>query len=208
MSKPILEILTLAFIFTIISVYREHTDVLTVDHLPSTPKYVATLFMRFIHYIIVCFSVGFLLFFRTGTAFGSGGKTRTEFWMRAELILILMITFGWWLLECCWISYVEIMLYDVDVHTYKSTTNPTFIELFSPYESQVSNFFGIMYLVNVAILTYKISAPIAAKLLYLLAFATFFTIGGILPALVETPNYPKDNFIMSRIQAIYDKFFR
>jgi len=123
--------------------------------------------------------------------------------MRFELVLLFIIVFGWWIFSCCYISYIELMLYDVKVHLYKD--NPCWVCLFHPYNTILKTICGILYLVNIYIIMLeKKILPYWGKIVYIVTFLFFFIKQAFHRKLSLRSGYPKDNPILNMIQCIYD----
>ncbi len=209
-GNPLLEILIVSLFATFVSVLRElYEGVRVIKQLPSIAKYCATIFLRWIHYILIAFSVGFFAFFRGE---GPWFNLSKKFWMRLELALLFSIVFGWYFFECCSLSYLEMMFYNVKVSNFDSGVNPTFHSLFYPFGLQVKAFFGIMYLVNILIILFKHPTimPLLWKAVYFIAFLYFYVRCGVLPVFIKTSarNYPKNNVGINVFQGIYDKYLK
>lgn len=209
-GNPLLEILVVSILATVVSVLRElYEGVRVVKELPSIAKYCATIFLRWIHYILIVFPVGFFAFFRGEGPWYSLSK---KFWMRVELAILFFIVFGWYIFECCSLSYLEMMFYDVKVSSFSSGVNPTFHSLFYPFGTQVKAFFAIMYLVNILTIffTKPTVMPLLWKAIYFIAFLYFYIRCGVLPAVVKSwaRNYPKNNIGINLFQGVYDKYLK
>jgi hypothetical protein len=198
LGNPFYEITFVAIIFTILSVIREiYFNTRLIKQLPCNVKYVYNIFFRFIHYIIILTSAFFFIFFR--------GKWKTIFWMRFELALLFMILFGWWLFGCCWISYIEIMLYDVNVNLYNDS--PCFFCLFNPFHIIVKILCVFLYLVNIYfIMLNRDVLPYWGKVIYILVFSVLFIKEAIIRNIIGRTGYPKNNPILNIIQSIFDKY--
>lgn len=187
---------------TAVSVIRELIGhVSPVKQLPTETKYMGTVFLRFIHYALIAFSVGFFLFFR--------GANLTKFWILLELAVLYTIVLGWFVFGCCSLSYLEMMFYDVKVSKYDSGVNPTFLCLFSPFQKQIKSLFGIMYLVNIALIFFMrpdiLSLPV--KIAYIVSFLYFYIGYGVIPSLFEHRNYPDKHPILNAVQRVYERYF-
>jgi hypothetical protein len=190
------KILVAGVILLIISIIREshtpfiHTDITTVD-------YVHTLLARYFHYLIFLFTTFYLLFFN-----GIG----TLFDRYVYLFIELGICTGWYIFDCCWLSFSELLFYNPDLNAYKTTFHPFVHSIFGTYDSHVMIFSGIVGIVTVGLILYSLkSVSILYRIAYLLPFL-FFYIDATLKGRVKTLYYSVKNKqldMLKRIQHSY-----
>lgn len=194
------KILVAGVILLIISIIREshtpfiHTDITSID-------YVHVLLTRYFHYLMFLISSFYLLFFN------GIGKPFDRY---VYLCVVLGICAGWYIFDCCWLSFSEILFYNPDLNAIKTTFHPTFYSVFNSYDSYVMLLSGLLYVVTVGILLYSLKS---VNLLYRLGYAAlflFFFIDGIVKGRIRTLYYSVKNNqldVLKRIKTSYMKLY-
>lgn len=142
-----------------------------IDSKPSFIDYIHIYIFRYIHYIIYLMSSFYLIFFN-----GIG----TNFDIYIYLILVFGIVFGWYIFDCCWLSYSELLFYDIDLEHRETTFHPTFHSIFSNYDGYFMLLSGLLYIITVSILLYYLpSVKFIYKFLYYIIFLYFFIDGSV-----------------------------
>jgi hypothetical protein len=94
--------------------------------------------------------------------------------MYIYLITIIVIVSLWFTYECCPISYMELLFYNVDLENTPTTFHSTFYSLFNDYTGNIMISSGILYLITVTIVLYKCKMPRQAKIVYYFLFLFLF----------------------------------
>jgi hypothetical protein len=128
-----------------------------------------TLYMwifRYIHFVVFLFTSFYLLFFM-------GTGTETDKYLL--LITILGVVSCWYIFGCCWLSYMELLFYNIELEKVKTTVNTTFMFSFDSWDRIVLNISGILYLLNVCVVLYSsTSLSLLFKIAYFAVFIGFF----------------------------------
>ena len=121
---------------------------------------------RYIHFVIFLFTSFYLLFFM-------GTGTETDKYLL--LITILGVVSCWYIFGCCWLSYVELLFYNIELDKVKTTVNTTFMFSFGSWDRIVLNLSGLLYLLNVCVVLYSsTSLSLLFKIAYFIVFIGFF----------------------------------
>jgi hypothetical protein len=132
--------------------------------------------------------------------------TGTNFDKYVYLILVLGIVLGWYIFDCCWLSYSELLFYDICLKNVKTTFHPTFRYIFGSYDGYMMLMSGLLYVINVIILLYYLtSVKIIYKIVYFIIFLYFF-IDGIVKGRIKTRYYSTENKQALLLKNIYDKY--
>jgi len=164
----------------------------------STSEYMHICFIRYVHYLVYLLSSFYLIFF-------SGiGK---EFDAYVYLTLVFGIVFGWYIFDCCWLSYSELLFYNIDLEKTKTIFHPTFISIFGNYTSSFMTISGIFYIITVSILLFNLkSIHYIYKLLYLIVFLFLF-FDSLIKSRLGTVFYSaKKNKQLHILKTIYNKY--
>jgi hypothetical protein len=126
--------------------------------------------------------------------------------MYLYLSLVFGIVFGWYIFNCCWLSYSELLFYNIDLEKIKTTFHPTFISIFSNYTPVFMTISGILYIITVIILLLNLNINYIYKLLYFIVFLFLF-VDSIIKGRVGTLFYSeKNNKPLHIIKQIYNKY--
>jgi hypothetical protein len=127
---------------------------------------ISMLIIRYIHFVVFLFTSFYLLFFM-----GTGSETDKYI----LLITILGVVYCWYIFGCCWLSYMELLFYNIEIEKIETTMNTTFIFAFDSLDRVVLNTSGILYLINVCAVLYSSrSLSFPFKIAYFAAFIGFF----------------------------------
>jgi hypothetical protein len=165
---------------------------------PSTIEYLHICLIRYIHYLVYLLSSFYLIFFS-----GIGKK----FDAYVYLTLVFGIVFGWYIFDSCWLSYSELLFYDIDLEKTKTTFHPTFTSIFGNYTSSFMTISGLLYIITVSILLLSLkSIHFIYKLLYFIVFLFLF-VDALLKSRVGTVFYSaKKNKQLDILKTIYNKY--
>lgn len=165
----------------------------------SIKKYIGATILRYIHYVVFLFTSFYLLFFM-GT-----GSERDKYLF---LIIILGTVFGWFMCDCCWLTYTELLFYDRTLENIESTFHPTFKYIFCDYDRTILSISGILYPLNVfAILYTSNTLSIPFKTAYLFFFTGFFVYGALMP-MYKTCYYSRKNAMLNWFYETYNKLIK
>jgi hypothetical protein len=133
---------------------------------PNVREYMFIYTLRYFHFIIYLFSSFYLLFF-----WGIG----KQFDRYVFLILALGIVIGWYIFQGCYISFLELLFYNVNTDAIKTTYNPDMFSVFDRYSSVVSYILGTFHFITLHIVLYfSKSIPLNIKVIYYILFLAFF----------------------------------
>ena len=161
-----LKVSILSFILLIISYLTEKNNTDFLNAYPNVQEYVAIYIIRYCHYFIYLFSSFYLLFF-----WGIG----KEFDRKVYLVLVISIVIGWYIFDSCWLSFSELLFYNVNTDAIKTTYNPAMFSVFHRYSDVVSYILGICYFITVPIILYfSKGLPLIFKAIYYGLFLALF----------------------------------
>jgi hypothetical protein len=163
---PYSKIILVALILLILSFLTETNNTQELDSTPSFNKYLYIYSVRYYHYLIYLISSFYLIFF-----YGTG----REFDRYLYLFVIFSIVIGLYIFDACWLSFSELLLYDIDTEHIKTTFHPTFNSIFHKYSDLVMIISGVLYLITVPIiLYYSRTIPLIIKVIYYAVFMGLF----------------------------------
>ena len=192
-----------AFIFCIIllviSIINEKYN---TDYLGSRPSFYEYLFIytfRFFHFFVYLFSSFYLLFF-----WGIG----KEFDRYVFLILALSIVIGWYIFQGCFLSFTELLFYNVNTDAIKTTFHPTMFSVFHKYSDVVSYIFGVLNLITVHIVLYfSKTISLNIKAIYYILFLALY-IDAMLKGRMNTLYYDSNyNKPLAYLSQLYSRYF-
>jgi len=189
-----------ALILLVVSIANEYRTSPVSTGLPITASdYICIFAMRFFHYLLFLMAVLYLLFFN-----GVG----TQFDMRVYLLLILCVVIGWYVFECCIVSYCELLFYKVNTECIETTFQPTFFVLFGNATDTVIKISCILYLLTVIVLLYRLkSVNVIYKILYFVVFAGLF-VDALVKSRISKQYYSAtNNPALMNIQNTYKMMF-
>ena len=190
-----LKIFIVAFILLGFSMINENRNIEYLNTYPNQYNYINIFIIRYVHYLIFLF-VTFYLFFFNGI-----GNT---FDIYLFLFLMLIIVFGWYIFDCCLISYLELLFYNPEIMKNICTTfNSCFHSIF--IDDTIITISGILMLINVTyVLFYFNKLNIKYRIFYYIIFLFLF-ITSIIESRLNKKYYdPENNFILNEIKKIYD----
>jgi hypothetical protein len=162
---------------------------------PSTFEYLHIYFIRFIHYLIYLFATFYLIFFS-----GIGKK----FDRYLYLTLTAGIFFGWYIFDCCWLSYLEILFYNIDLEN-TITFNPVFTSIYGNYTSYFTMISGGLAILTTCILLMNLEINYIYKSLFLILLFLFLSVRFLYQK--QSLNYSaKKNKQLHMLKTIYDKY--
>jgi hypothetical protein len=189
------KILIAAFILLIISIINEKTRPPINNNLNIT-QYIYIYLLRYFHLVIYLFSTLYLFFFM-----GFGKNIDIYIY----LIIALFSVIGWSIFNSCWLSYLELLFYNINVDKIKTSFHPTFYSVFNEYYKLVFKISGIFYFFTVSILLYHLKTiNIVYKLLYYIVFVSLFFYSIINNK--ETQFYSNNKFLLF-IKKFYQNYF-
>ena len=191
------KIVIVAIILLILSFLTEANNTQELDSTPSLNKYIYIYSLRYYHYLIYLFSSFYLLFF-----YGRG----KEFDRYLYLFVIFSIVIGWYVFDACWLSFSELLFYDVDTEHIKTTFHPTFNSVFHKYSDMAMLISGLLYLITVPIvLYYSKTIPLFIKAIYYAVFMGLF-IDSSVKGRVETLYYDSKNKQLAYCKNLYNQY--
>jgi hypothetical protein len=140
-----LKVSILSFILLIISYLTEKNNTDFLNAYPNGREYVFIYIFRYFHYLIYLFSSFYLLFF-----WGIG----KEFDRKVYIVLVMCVVISWYIFDACWLSFSELMFYNVNTDAIKTTYHPTIFSVFHNYSDIVNYISGICYFITVPIILY------------------------------------------------------
>jgi len=193
-----IKILIVSFVLLVISIIRETVQPFMNSN-PSILEYIHLYAVRYFHYIIYLISSFYLIFFN-----GVG----TSFDIYVYLVVVLGIVVGWYVFDSCWLSYSELLFYNLNLEKVKTTVHPTFHSIFGNFDGYFMLLSGILYVVNVSVLLYYLkSVKFIYKAAYYIVFMFFF-IDGIVKGRVRTMYYSTKNKQLLLLKNIHDKYVK
>lgn len=188
---------------TLISIIRETLYPFMVDtsypfmsSQPTPRDHIYIFTIRFLHLSIFLFT-SYFIFFGIGNDF--------------DIYLYILVAFStvscWYIFDCCPVSYMELLFYNIDLENVKTTFNSTFCPLFNDYTGKVMLLSGILFLLNNAIVTYKCKLPTQTKYLYYILFVILF-IDSVYKENINTKYYSTENKQLLAIHNYYTKYFK
>ena len=185
----------LRFILLIISIINEKTRPPINNNLNIT-QYIYIYLLRYFHLVIYLFSTLYLFFFM-----GFGKNIDIYIY----LIIALYSVIGWSIFNSCWLSYLELLFFNINVDKIKTSFHPTFYSVFNEYYKLVFKISGIFYFFTVSILLYHLKTiNIVYKLLYYIVFVSLFFYS--ITNNKETQFYSNNKFLLF-IKKFYQNYF-
>jgi len=164
---------------------------------PSVSEYIHIYIIRYIHYLVYLISSFYLLFFN-----GIGTTYDIYFY----LIVVFSIVLGWYIFDSCWLSYSELLFYNINLEKVETTFHPTFRSIFKNYDDYLMVLSGILYVVNVSILLYYLKpAKIIYKIIYFALFLYLF-IDGSIKGRLQTMHYSTKNKQLLFLKNAHDNY--
>jgi hypothetical protein len=190
------KILLVAFILLIIS-YINETSRPPINNNLNIKEYIYIYLLRYFHLVIYLLSTFYLFFFM-----GYGKNLDIYIY----LIIALFSVIGWTIFDSCWLSYIELMFYNINLEKVKTTFHPTFYSVFNEYYRLIMNISGILYFFTVTILLYHLKPiKVVYKLLYYVLFVSLFVYS--IREKNRTIYYSSKNKSLLFIKNLYQKFY-
>jgi hypothetical protein len=189
-----LKIFIVAIILLGFSMINENRNIEYLNTYPNQYNYINIFIIRYVHYLIFLF-INFYLFFFNGI-----GNT---FDVYLFLFLILIIVFGWYVCECCLISYLELLFYNPEIMKNICTTfHACFHSIF--IDDTIITICGILMLINVTyVLFYFDKLNIKYRILYFIVFLSLF-IHSIIEGRLNKKYYdPEKNNILNGVKKMF-----
>jgi hypothetical protein len=189
-----LKIFIVAFILLGFSMINENRNIEYLNTYPNQYNYINIFIIRYVHYLIFLF-ITFYLFFFNGI-----GNT---FDVYLFLFLILFIVFGWYVCECCWFSYLELLFYNRElIKDICTTFHACFHSIL--IDDTIITICGILMLINVTyVLFYFDKLNIKYRILYFIVFLSLF-IHSIIEGRLNKKYYdPEKNNILNGMKKMF-----
>lgn len=189
------KIFIVACILLFFSMINENRNIEYLNASPSQYNYINIFIIRYLHYLIFLFITFYLFFFN-----GIGNN----FDVYLFLSLILFIVIGWYVCDCCWFSYLELLFYNTEIIKNICTTfHACFHSIF--IGDMFITIFGLLMLFNVSyVLFYFNNLNIKYRILYYIVFLFLF-IHSIIQGRLNKKFYnPEINNVLNRIKKLYD----
>lgn len=159
-----LSLLLVALLLLYISSVNEYKNISALKVTPSSYLYIYLI--RYVHYTLYLFCVFYLIFF-----LGVGEEIDRYLY----LSLLLGLVLGWYIFDCCSLSFVELLLYSVNTENLPTTYHPSFQPIFYPYTDLSVLLIGIGPIITLPIILYYITnLHVAVKVLYCIIFVALF----------------------------------
>jgi hypothetical protein len=190
-----LKIFTISIILLIISIIIE-INYPYIDSSPTIKEYICIYFIRFLHYYIYLLSSFYLIFFN-----GIGAI----FDMYIYLILIFTIVFGWFIFDSCWLSYFELLFYNINLELRETTFHPTFYSIYSQYVGFLMKISGVFYIATVSVILYYLkNISINYRIIYFIVFLFLF-IKPFYDTRIKKQYYSEKNRQLSLLKKLHHK---
>lgn len=189
------KILIAAFILLILSIINEKY-ISPINNNLDINQFIHIYVLRYFHLVIFLFSSFYLFFFM-----GYGKNIDIYIY----LIVALFTVIGWAMFDLCWLSYLELLFYNINLEKVKTTFHPTFYSAFNDYDRMIMPLSGILYFFTVTILLYHLKTiKVSYKLLYYALFVILFIYAII--GKLGTQYYSSKNKFLLIIKNFYKKY--
>ena len=189
------KILIAAFILLILSIINEKY-ISPINNNLDINQFIHIYVLRYFHLVIFLFSSFYLFFFM-----GYGKNIDIYIY----LIFALFTVIGWVMFDLCWLSYLELLFYNINLEKVKTTFHPTFHSAFNDYDRMIMPLSGILYFFTVTILLYHLKTiKVSYKLLYYALFVILFIYAII--GKLGTQYYSSKNKFLLIIKNFYKKY--
>lgn len=195
-----IKVLAISLLLLIISIINEKQVQKYLNSKPPIENYIYIYTFRYIHITVLVYSSLYLFLFN-----GIG----TEFDIHIYLILMLIITIPWYVFNACWLSYFEMLFYNVNLKNVVTTFHSSFYPLANKYSSSI-----MMFLCACAFLTTTILLYCSKKIkrIYKIIYYTIYgylSINSVLKSRVASAYYDSTkNKQLAIFDKIYANFFR
>jgi len=198
-----IKLILLAFTLTLVAIIREtlypfmvETSYPYVSSQPTPRDHIYIYTIRFIHLCIFIYTSYYLFF-------GIGNDFDMYLYMLVSIIVVIL----WYIYECCPVTYIELLFYNIDLENVHTNFNAAFCPLFNDYTSKVMMSSGILFLITNAIVTYKCKLPILAKILFYISLVILF-FDSIYKGIINTQYYSTKNKQLLVIYNFYKKYLK
>lgn len=189
------KILITAFILLILSILNEKYSN-PINNNINFFQFIHIYLLRYFHLVIFLYSSFYLLFFM------GYGKIMDRY---IFLIFALFIVIGWNLFDSCWLSYLELLFYNINLEKVKTTFHPTFYSIFNNYDFIFITISGIFYFFTVTILLFHLKTiKFFYKLIYYALFLFLFIYA--FKEIKGTNYYSLNNKFLLIIRNFYKKY--
>ena len=163
-----LKIFIAAIILLVISILNEKCNIEYLKKSPIYDHYIYIFLTRFIHYFAFIYMGLYVLFFN-----GLGNN----FDVYLFLFFSLFVVAGWYITDSCWLSYSELLFYNVKLEEVETTFHPCFYCLFNEHCGLFMSLVGILFILNVIIvLFYSKNIQTKYRIAYLGLFLWLFIV--------------------------------
>jgi hypothetical protein len=194
-----IKVLSISLLLLIITIINEKQVQIYLNSTPKIENYIYIYTLRYIHISILVYSSLYLFLFN-----GIG----TELDIHIYLIMILAITIPWYIFNACWLSYTEMLFYNVSLKNVDTTFHSSFYPLTNKYSSAVMMILNVLAFLTTTILLYS-SKKI--KRVYKIIYYTIFlylSIDTVLKSRLNTVYYDSTkNKQLTIFDKIYANFF-
>ena len=140
-----IKVLAISLLLLIISIINEKQVQNYLNSRPPIKNYIYIYFLRYIHINVLVYSSLYLFLFN-----GIG----KEFDIRIYLITMMTITIPWYIFNSCWLSYFEMLFYNVNLKNVNTTFHSSFYPLANKYSSSVMMLLCVCSFFTTTILLY------------------------------------------------------
>jgi hypothetical protein len=195
-----IKVLVISLLLLIVSIINEKHVQIYLNSTPKIENYIYIYTLRYIHITILVYSSLYLFLFN-----GIG----TEFDIRIYLILMLVITLAWYIFDACWISYFELLFYNVNLKNVVTTFHSTVYPLANKYSSSIMLLLcRCSFFTTTILLYYSKKIKRIYKIIYYVIFL-YLSIDSFLKSRVNTLYYDSTkNKQLAIFDKIYSGFFR
>ena len=174
------KVLAIALVLLIISIINEKQLQDYLNSKPAIKNYMYIYLLRYIHINIIVYLSLYLFIFN-----GIG----TEFDIRIYLTFSLVTIIGWYIFDSCWLSYFEMLFYNVNLKNVTTLFHCTVYPITNKYSSSIMMLVSILTFFTTSILLYY-SKKIKRiyKIIYYLLFSYLF-MDAVLKSRVSTLYY-------------------
>jgi hypothetical protein len=189
------KVLVISLLLLIISINNEKQVQIYLNSTPKIENYIYIYTLRYIHISILVYSSLYLFLFN-----GIG----TEFDIRIYLMMILATTIAWYIFDACWISYFELLFYNVDLKNVSTIFHSSFYPIANKYASSIVMLLTIIIFITIPIvLFYSKKIKKIYKIIYYVIFL-YLSIDSFLKSRFDTLYYDSTK---NKQLAIFDKIY-
>ena len=190
-----IKVLAISLLLLIISIINEKQVQNYLNSRPKIKNYIYIYLLRYIHINILVYVSLYLFIFN-----GIG----TEFDIRIYLTFALVTTIAWYIFDSCWLSYFEMLFYNVNLKKVTTLFHSTVYPIANKYSSSIMMLVCVLtFLTNTILLYYSKKIKVIYKIIYYLLFL-YLSIDSVLKSRVSTLCYDSTK---NKSLAMLDKIY-